>query len=142
MFSILMGCATGVCALGVLNTVTKVPELWLGDKYYNDKSNLGFACGKSWWIVVPMVTGFLVGSLRYFVMPEKPKGFLSEVIAQHVDLKNVPWVVICTVVSLMGGASVGPEAALGALGGGMGILWARFRGLSPREVYVHTLSII
>ena len=52
------------------------------------------------------------------------------------------WVAVAAVsaVSLIGGASLGPEKALGTMGGGAGSWMARRRGLGEEDSQVNTLA--
>jgi H+/Cl- antiporter ClcA len=52
----------------------------------------------------------------------------------------VPSIVAVSAVSLIGGASLGPEVALGSMGGGAGTWLARRRGLGNDETKAATLS--
>jgi len=52
----------------------------------------------------------------------------------------VPGIVVVSAVSLIGGASLGPEKALGSIGGGAGSWIARRRGLSTDDSKTNTLS--
>ena len=52
----------------------------------------------------------------------------------------MPGVVAVSAVSLIGGASLGPEKALGTMGGGAGSWMAQRRGLSEEDSQVNTLA--
>jgi H+/Cl- antiporter ClcA len=124
VFGLIMG---GVGILWLL-VVEKVPqELW-GDPAQND-----FGGGRWWWI--PLATGFglLVGLLRWWLTSAHQPDLFTEIGEAHVDRRVVPASVGVSAVSLMGGASLGPEAGLGLLGGGLGD-WASQRTGADREI--------
>jgi H+/Cl- antiporter ClcA len=59
---------------------------------------------------------------------------------QVFDPRWVPGVAVVSAVSLIGGANLGPEKALGALGGGAGSWIAQRRKLSQEDSKLCTLS--
>jgi H+/Cl- antiporter ClcA len=59
---------------------------------------------------------------------------------QHVDPRLVPGIAAVSAVSLIGGASLGPEKALGSMGGGVGSWIAQRRGLKTEDARVNTLA--
>ena len=62
--------------------------------------------------------GVLVGVLRRFLrVPAKLPGTVRELQDQRVEPSMVPGAVAVSLVSLAGGASLGPEDALGKMGG-------------------------
>lgn len=71
--------------------------------------------------------------------PDKPRGMFSEVKDLHVDPWEAPGIFIASMMSLMAGATVGPEAALSTLGGGLGTMIGQLRGLNQEEQYMSTL---
>ena len=65
--------------------------------------------------------GVLVGVLRrLFRLPAKLPGTVEELKDQRVEPSTVPKAVAVSLVSLAGGSSLGPEDALGRMGGGLG----------------------
>jgi H+/Cl- antiporter ClcA len=99
--------------------------------------------GKAWWVVVTTGTGLLIGALKlvpWLHFPAKPKGLFSEVKDLHVEPREAPAVALLSVLSLACGASVGPEMALGSLGGGLGTFLAHQRHLGQDETFTSTLT--
>lgn len=131
VWSALAGAFLGLCALGFMNAVSYFPSLWQGEDYMMDATKVCYMCGKPWWIGVSASFGLLIGLIRVRFLPGKPAGFLQEAMTQHVDIKEAPWILVLTTLSLSAGASVGPEAGLGSLGGALGIGWAHLRGKIP-----------
>jgi H+/Cl- antiporter ClcA len=60
--------------------------------------------------------------------------------AEHVDPRLVPGIVAVSAVSLIGGASLGPEQALGAMGGGAASWSTKRRGLNAEDRGATTLT--
>jgi H+/Cl- antiporter ClcA len=87
----------------------------------------------SWYIVIAMsIAGFLVGMVHHF----KDVKFISfpEAIAEgHVDPRKVPPVVLVSIISLLGGFSLGPEAPSGMIASGMAS-WVSKRFKLPKSI--------
>lgn len=117
-------------ALGILGAVAGLVFLGiigLGEDWYGS-SGLGWFDGHAWWIAVATAAGVVVGGLRrVFRMPEKVPGLIEDLREEHVEPRWVPSIVAVSTVSLLGGASLGPEVALGQMGGGAGA-WLGRRG--------------
>jgi H+/Cl- antiporter ClcA len=65
--------------------------------------------------------GLLIGLIRFAVnYPDDLPGLFKEIYYYHVDAKWAPWTLLISTISLSGGATLGPEAALGNVGGGIG----------------------
>lgn len=136
-YSLLLGCFMGVACLGFFNGFTYVFDLWTTSEYEEDLvkcSNMGFMEGHYLWVAWTTLGGLVVGLLRLHPwMPSHVDGLFREVRDLSVEPSHVPLVFLSSCVSLAAGASVGPEAALGNLGGGVGTLVARWRKLSDRR---------
>ena len=129
------GLVMGVVGIAWLGLVEKLPqELW------GDPGDYDFAGGRLWWI--PMATGFgvLVGLLRRWLTAARQPDLFAEIADAHVDHKVVPASVAVSAVSLMGGASLGPEGGLGLLGGGLGDWIAKRTRADPDTRKAHTLT--
>ena len=85
--------------------------------------------------------GLLVGVLRrVFRVPVKLAGTVEELKDQRVEPSTVPGAVAVSLVSLAGGASLGPEDALGKMGGGLGTWVSERQKLSEDMRATNTLS--
>jgi H+/Cl- antiporter ClcA len=83
----------------------------------------------------------LVGVLRRFLrVPLELPGTVEELQAQRVEPSTAPAAVAVSLVSLVGGASLGPEDALGRMGGALGTSVAERRGMAKDEQATTTLS--
>jgi H+/Cl- antiporter ClcA len=83
----------------------------------------------------------LVGVLRVLLrVPEKLAGTTEALQEQRVEPTTVFKAVAVSLVGLVGGASLGPEAALGAMGGGLGTWVSERRKLDTSTSATNTLS--
>ncbi|MGD0808386.1 MAG: chloride channel protein [Acidimicrobiales bacterium] len=73
-------------------------------------------------------------------MPEKVPGLFEDLQAEDFDLALLPGTVAVSAVSLIGGASVGPEKVLASMGAGAGSWMARRRRLGKEDSQVNTLA--
>ena len=112
-----------------------------GGKWFDLPSDPGWFDGRLWWVGVTGAAGVLVGVLRrVFRLPLTLPGLIKELKEMRVDPSHVPGMVAVSVVSLVGGASLGPEAALGAMGGGLGTWLSDRRGLGEDARATTTIS--
>lgn len=126
-----VGAFTGLAFLGV----TEVGASWYGDP------GLGWFEGPPWWVVVAATAGLAVGLLRRALhMPTGAPGLVEDLQHEHIDVRAVPSIVAVSAVSLIGGASLGPEVALGQMGGGAGGWIARRRHLGDDDTKSLTLA--
>jgi H+/Cl- antiporter ClcA len=135
-----MGCAV---ALGVFGGFAGLLFLWVirsGGSCYAD-SRPGWFDGHWWWVAVTAAAGVVVGLLRRLTrLPEEVPGLFDDLRAGQVDTGLVPGTVAVSVVSLIDGASVGPEKVLGTVGGGADSWMARRRRLGEEDSRVNTLT--
>jgi len=126
-----VGAVSGLVFLGV----TGVGADWYGDP------GLGWFDGEWWWVAVAAGAGLVVGQLRrLFAMPATTPGLIEDLQSEYIDTKMAPKIVAVSAVSLIGGASLGPEVALGQMGGGTGRYIAERRGLNDDRAKEQTLS--
>lgn len=117
---ILLGGFIGIVNLGYKYAIVKAPMKYLtaGNPDYPN-SNVGFAQGELWWIGLGAGTGLVNGAVKVLLKLEKHVGFMGAIQMQNSDPLESVKVVICTIISLVGGSSIGPEAGLSAIGGGI-----------------------
>ena len=84
-----------------------------------------------------MIVGVLRRVLR---VPAKLAGTVKELEDARVEPSTVPGAVAVSLVSLAGGASLGPEDALGKMGGGLGTWVSERRKLGEDVRATNTLS--
>ena len=112
----------------------------IGERWYTD-TNPGWFGGQWWWVAVTAAAGVGVGLLRHLThLPEQTPGLIADLEEQHVDARLVPGIVAVSAVSLIGGASLGPEKALGSIGGGAGSWFSERRRLNTEDSQVATLA--
>ena len=130
-------------ALGVFGAFAGLVFLWvikLGSRWNTD-SDLGWFGGHWWWVAITAGAGILVGVLRRLTrLPEDVPGLFEDLRAGRIDPRVVPGTIAVSAVSLIGGASVGPEKVLASLGAGAGGWMARRRGLGEEESEVNALA--
>ncbi len=115
-YAALFGVVLAFAALAFLGLVKGGTNLW-----FTLPKTPGWLDGSLWWVAVTAGAGVLVGVLRrVFRLPAKLPGTVEELEDQRVEPSTVLKAVGVSLVSLTGGASLGPEDALGKLGGGLG----------------------
>jgi H+/Cl- antiporter ClcA len=139
-FWILMAYAVGLGVFGGFVGLIFIGVIKFGSKWYVD-SHPGWFGGHWWWVAVAAAAGVAVGLLRRLTrLPEQTPGLFDDLQTGHVDPHLVPGVVLVSAVSLIGGASLGPEKALGTMGGGVGSWIARRRTLGTEDSKVNTMA--
>ncbi len=139
-FWTLMGYSVALGVLGAAAALLFMGVIGFGDNWYVDP-NPGWFGGQWWWIAVTAGAGVLVGLLRRLThLPDQTSGLIADLQDEHVDPVPVPAIVAVSAVSLIGGASLGPEKALGSIGGGAGTWIARRRGLTTEDSKTTTLA--
>ena len=92
-------------------------------------------------MAVTAAAGVLVGVLRrVFRLPAKLPGTVEELKDGRVEPSTVLKAVAVSLVSLAGGASLGPEDALGKMGGGLGTWVSERRKLGEEMRATNTLT--
>ena len=139
-FWVLIGYA---CVLGIFGGVFSllfIGLLRLGQSWYA-YSSPGWMGGHWWWVAVTAAAGVVVGLLRLLTrLPEKTPGLVADIQEAYVDPRLVPGILLVSAASLIGAASVGPEKALGSVGGGAGRWMSARSGLDEDDRGVTTLS--
>jgi H+/Cl- antiporter ClcA len=138
-FWLLMGYAVALGVFGAFAGLIFVGVITFGGKWYTD-ADPGWFGGHWWWVAVTAAAGVVVGVLRRLMgLPEQIPGLFEDLKSEQVDTGLVPGIAAVSAVSLIGGASLGPEKALGAMGGGAGTWLAGRRALGNQDSQVNTL---
>jgi H+/Cl- antiporter ClcA len=133
-YALVLGVLGGLAGLVFLGVVGH------GEKW-NVVTNPHWLGGHWWWVAVTAAAGLVVGVLhRVLRVPDETPGIIAEIKTGEVDARLVPATVLISAVSLIGGASLGPEKALGSIGGGFGTWIAKRRGLGSEDGQVNVLS--
>ncbi len=139
-FWALISSAAALGALGAVAGLVFMGVIGYGGTWYADPTP-GWFGGQWWWIAVTAAAGVLVGLLRRLThLPDAIPGLVAELQDERVDPHPVPAIVAVSAVSIIGGASLGPEKALGSVGGGLGTWISRRRHLSPEDSQTTTLA--
>jgi H+/Cl- antiporter ClcA len=139
-FWVLLGYAVVLGVFGAFAGLIFIGVLKLGGKWYSD-SHPGWLGGHWWWVAVAAAAGAAVGLVRRLTrLPWKTPGLIDDLQTEHVDPALVPGIAAVSAVSLIGGASLGPEKALGSMGGGAASWIAQRRRLQGEDAQVNTLA--
>jgi H+/Cl- antiporter ClcA len=139
-FWILMAYAVALGVFGALVALVFMGVIGVGNNWYTD-SDPGWFGGRWWWVAITAAAGVGVGLLRHVTrLPEQIPGLIADLKEEQVNPRLVPGIVAASAVSLIGGASLGPEKALGSMGGGAGTWSSRRRGLETEDRQVNTLA--
>jgi H+/Cl- antiporter ClcA len=139
-FWVLLGYAAALGVVGALASLVFMGVIGFGDNWYVVASP-GWFGGRWWWIAVTAAAGVVVGLLRRVTrLPEHTPGLIADLQEGRVEPRLVPGIVAVSAVSLIGGASLGPEKALGSIGGGAGTWVSLRRGLRAEDSQVNTLA--
>ncbi len=136
----LIGYAVALGVLGAFAGLLFMGLTGFGNNWF-EATGTGWFSGEWWWVAVTGATGVVVGLLRRAArLPEDLPGLIDDLGSQHVDTRLVPGIVAVSAVSLIGGASLGPEMALGSMGGGAGSWLSQRRGVSEEDSRVNTMA--
>jgi H+/Cl- antiporter ClcA len=139
-FWVLMAYALGLGIVGAFVSLALLGLVGWGNNWWSD-SAVGWGDGKWWWVAATTVAGLAVGLLRWATrLPESTPGVIEDLNDEHVDPRLVPGIVAVSLASLIGGASLGPEKPLGAVGGGLGGWLSRRWHCDEEDSRVNTLS--
>jgi H+/Cl- antiporter ClcA len=129
-----VGVATGVFALAFLGLIYGAEHLISGDD-----PPAGWFDGHVWAIPALALSGLIVAWLRArFRLPADHHGVFEELEEGRVEPRDVPGTVAVSTASLLAGAPLGPEAALGSVGGGLATWDSERKGESREETSVAT----
>lgn len=139
-FWLLLGAAA---LLGIFGGLFGLFFMWLlrlGQGWYA-YSSPGWMGGHWWWVALTAGAGLVIGLLRWATrLPFKTPGLIADLQDQYVNPRLVPGILLVSTASLIGGASLGPEKALGSVGGGLGQWMAARRRLDDDGRGATTLS--
>ena len=135
-YAVLFGVVLAFAALAFMGLVRAGTDLW-----FTLPEDPGWFDGNLWWVAVTAGAGLIVGLLRRcFRVPPRCRARSRRSRRQRVEPSTVPGAVAVSLVSLAGGASLGPEDALGKMGGGLGTWVSERRKLSEDVRATNTLS--
>ena len=139
-FWVLTGYAAALGVFGAFAGLVSLGAVRFGSRW-GTGSGPGWFGGHWWWVAVTAALGVVVGLLRRLTrLPEEVPGLFDDLRAEHFDARLVPGTVAVSAVSLIGGASVGPEKLLASIGAGAGSWMAQRRALGTEDSQVNTLA--
>jgi H+/Cl- antiporter ClcA len=139
-FWVLMAYALGLGIVGAFISLAFLALIGWGNNWWSD-TDVGWGGGKWWWVAVTTGAGLTVGLLHWATrLPQRTPGLIEDISDEHVDPRLVPGIVAVSLASLIGGASLGPEKPLGAIGGGLGGWLSGRRHRDEDDSGVNTLS--
>src|SRR5215469_11792079 len=114
-----MGYAVVLGVFGAFAALIFLGAIKFGARWYSD-SHPGWFGGRWWWVAVAAAAGVAVGLVRRLIrLPWKTPGLFEDLQTTHRP-QSLLRAAAVSLVSLIGGASLGPEKALGSMGGGAG----------------------
>lgn len=117
----LLGATMGIFAVGFMHAADKIPSMWVDNGDFDEPKDCQYNQGKWYWVAITTIGGLVVGLIRWiFEYPENIPGLFKDINDYHVEPKWSPLTFVISAISLGCGASLGPEQALGNLGGGIG----------------------
>jgi H+/Cl- antiporter ClcA len=135
-YAVVLGIVLAFAGLAFLGLVKGGTNAW-----FTLPKSPGWFSGHPWWVAVTAAAGVLVGVLRRVLqLPAKLPGTMKELQDERVEPGTVLQAVAVSLVSLVGGASLGPEDALGKIGGGLGTWVSERRKLDKETSATNALS--
>lgn len=114
-----VGGILGLVAFCYVKAIDFVPRSYAtldNPGFPSSPGTLTYLAGKPFWIGIGAATGFVVGGLKVVTKTDDWPSFAVDLREKHVQ----PWmslrVFVLGMISIMGGACLGPEAGLGAAG--------------------------
>jgi len=139
-FWVLLGYAVFLGVLGAFVGLGFLGVVKIGSRWFH-VTDLGWFGGQWWWVAVAAGAGLVVGVLhRLMKLPDRTPGVIEDLHSGHSDPSLVPGILVTSAVSLMSGASLGPEKALGATVGGAGAWISKRRGMNDEQTQTNTFS--
>eukprot|EP01104_Vermistella_antarctica_P018690 TRINITY_DN7018_c0_g1_i1.p1 TRINITY_DN7018_c0_g1~~TRINITY_DN7018_c0_g1_i1.p1 ORF type:complete len:516 (+),score=69.23 TRINITY_DN7018_c0_g1_i1:76-1623(+) len=140
-FAVVFGLVLTFPAIAFLFPAQKFPVKIFGFDERTKASQWGLMGGEWWWVGLSAGAGLLVGILRVVLrLPHKLPTLMEEIKAMHVSYKTALQILLVCCISLMSGASLGPEAGLGTMAGGFADLLAVIFSLPKDIANSNTLS--
>ena len=133
--AVIIGALAGGAALAFTQIVRFVTEL-----IWPENIDYGWMGGEWWWVALLSLTGLIVGVMRLFLPLDDLKGSLAIIQGSSVDRSTALPAIAVSLVSMIGGASLGPFDGGVRAGATIGDWYSSLRGLSEREREVNTAS--
>ena len=140
-FWLRMGNAIIIGALAGLAALTFTQIVRFGTSLiWPDEIDYGWLGGEWWWVALLGTTGLIVGVMRLFLPLDDLNGSLAIIQDSSVDRSTALPAIAVSLVSMIGGASLGPFDGGVRAGATIGDWYSSILGLSERETEVNTAS--
>jgi len=140
-FWLRMGNAIIIGALAGLAALTFTQIVRFGTSLiWPDEIDYGWLGGEWWWVALLGLTGLIVGVMRLFLPLDDLNGSLTIIQNSSVDRSTALPAIAVSLVSMIGGASLGPFDGGVRAGATIGDWYSSILGLSERETEVNTAS--
>ncbi len=136
-----MGRAVVIGTLAGLATMAFTQIVRFGtDLVWPEDIDYSWLGGDWWWLAILGIAGLIVGIMRSLLPVDDLNGSLTIMQDSSVDRSTALPAIAISIVSLIGGASLGPFDGGVRSGATIGDWYSSIRGLSDREKEVNTLS--
>jgi H+/Cl- antiporter ClcA len=134
--AVIIGTLAGAAALAFTQLVRFGTEF-----IWPEEIDYGWLGGELWWLAILGAAGLLVGVMRVvFRIPDDLRGSLGLIQEAAVDRSYALQAIAISIVSLVGGSSLGPFDGGVRSGAMVGDWYSTIRKLPDRESEVNTLS--
>jgi H+/Cl- antiporter ClcA len=133
--AVIIGTLAGAAALAFTQIVRYGTGL-----VWPENTEYGWMGGEWWWVAVIGATGLIVGVMRLLLPVDDISGSLTIIQESNVDRTTALPAIAVSIVSMIGGASLGPFDGGVRAGASVGDWYSSIRGLSDREREVNTAS--
>lgn len=134
--AVIIGTLAGAAALAFTQLVRFGTEF-----IWPEEIDYGWLGGELWWLAILGAAGLLVGVMRVvFRIPDDLRGSLGIIQEAAVDRSYALQAIAISIVSLVGGSSLGPFDGGVRSGAMVGDWYSTIRKLPDRESEVNTLS--
>jgi H+/Cl- antiporter ClcA len=133
--AVVIGSLAGAAALAFTQVVRYGTDL-----IWPENIDYGWMGGEWWWVAILSFTGLVVGVMRLLLPVDDLNGSLTIIQESSVDRSTALPAIAISIVSMVGGASLGPFDGGVRSGATIGDWYSSIRGLSEREREVNTAS--
>ncbi|MCL1587628.1 MAG: chloride channel protein [Actinomycetia bacterium] len=133
--AVVIGTLAGAAAL----TFTQIVRYGT-DLVWPENTDYGWLGGEWWWVVLLGVAGLIVGVMRLLLPVDEISGSLTIIQESSVDRSTALPAIAISIVSMIGGASLGPFDGGVRAGASVGDWYSSLRGLSDTEREVSSAS--
>jgi H+/Cl- antiporter ClcA len=133
--AVIIGTLAGAAALAFTQIVRYGTSL-----VWPDDIDYGWMGGEWWWVALLGTTGLIVGVMRWLLPVDEISGSLTIIQESSVDRSTALPAIAISIVSMVGGASLGPFDGGVRAGASVGDWYSSLRGLSETEREVSSAS--